>query len=172
MNKDSFWTIVGNAIAAAGADPEQKRAGLKQELEKLSAEDVFAFQKEFDQRRKEANTWELWAAAYIINGGCGDDTFGDFGCSLIMQGRDVFEKAARNPDSLAELKIEDPDEELFYEGFQYVGVDVYEAKTGQDMPSTEVDYFGEPTGEEWDEDSTDDLRRLCPKICEKYPDYV
>ena len=43
---------------------------------------------------------ELWGAAYLINGGCSDDGFVYFLGWLIAQGRDVYQAALPDPDSL------------------------------------------------------------------------
>jgi Protein of unknown function (DUF4240) len=45
----------------------------------------------------------LWAAGYVINGGCSDDGFDYFRGWLIVQGREVFERIVANPDALADL---------------------------------------------------------------------
>ena len=51
----------------------------------------------------EAYHWDLWGAAYLINGGCSDDGFEYFRRWLVLQGRDVFQAAVSNPDTLAEV---------------------------------------------------------------------
>lgn len=43
--------------------------------------------------------WDVWAAAYLIGGGCSDDSFMDFRAGLIAQGRDWYQKAAASPAS-------------------------------------------------------------------------
>ena len=45
----------------------------------------------------------LWAAAFLINGGCSDDGFDYFRGWLILQGRETFERVVADPDSLAGL---------------------------------------------------------------------
>ena len=50
----------------------------------------------------------LWAAAYVINGGCSDDGFDYFRGWLIVQGRQVFERAVADPDALADLAVIPP----------------------------------------------------------------
>ncbi|MFD6293827.1 DUF4240 domain-containing protein [Streptomyces sp. NPDC060235] len=42
------------------------------------------------------------AAAYLIGGGCSNDSFMDFRAGLIALGRDWYEKATADPDSLAD----------------------------------------------------------------------
>ena len=45
---------------------------------------------------------DVWAAAYLIGGGCSDDSFIDFRARLISQGRGWYQKAADSPGNLAE----------------------------------------------------------------------
>jgi Protein of unknown function (DUF4240) len=39
----------------------------------------------------------LWAATYLVNGGCSDDGFEYFRGWLIMQGREVYERVVADP---------------------------------------------------------------------------
>lgn len=43
--------------------------------------------------------YDLWAAAYLIGGGCSDDSFTDFRAGLIGQGCDWYEQATTSSDS-------------------------------------------------------------------------
>ncbi|MGW7382798.1 DUF4240 domain-containing protein [Streptomyces sp. NPDC054794] len=47
----------------------------------------------------------LWAAAYLVNGGCSDDGFDYFRGWLITQGRTTFERVVADADQLAELPV-------------------------------------------------------------------
>lgn len=52
---------------------------------------------------------DLWAAAFVLMGGCSDDSFMDFRSWLILQGRDAIEAIVRDPDSLADYPfVESP----------------------------------------------------------------
>ncbi|MFH8443276.1 DUF4240 domain-containing protein [Streptomyces sp. NPDC018026] len=51
--------------------------------------------------------WDVWAAAYLIGGGCPDDRFSDFTAGLVALGRDWYEQTATCPDALAEEDGED-----------------------------------------------------------------
>jgi hypothetical protein len=37
----------------------------------------------------------------VVNGHCSDDSFENFRCWLVSMGRDVYENALANPDSLS-----------------------------------------------------------------------
>ena len=157
MHIDEFWQIV-----ELGKDENEPELTLKTQLEKLGFEEVQSFQEHFDQVFDSAYKWDLWGAAYLIHGGCSDDGFTDFRYALISRGKEVFSKALISPDSLAELgsKVE----ELDNESYGYVAGEVYETKTGEDMPTMESTLTDGDLGEEWDFDDESELRKRLPKL--------
>lgn len=168
MNENEFWSIIDRAIKVSGNNPDEKEEALTTEIMKLTPKEIFEFAKLFDEKNSKAYRWDLWGAAYIINGGCGDDSFMDFRASLICMGETIYESALKNPDSLASVEFDDPEEDLFFEGYQYIAFTAYEDKTEEEMPDTEVDSSENPEGEEWSEESEDDLHRICPNLFEKH----
>jgi hypothetical protein len=102
----------------------------------------------------------LWGAAYLIHGGCGDDTFNDFRSSLISRGRRCFERVIADPDSLADEQFNEAT--WFYEGYQYAVTDGVKAVAGL-RPSRRLP--DRPSGEGWVED---DLRKLFPRLNAKF----
>lgn len=174
MDSEKFWGIVRDS--RAGFDPGLLDGNMDEQLRRLEAllagmapEMILAFQRELDQRMSESYRWDLWGAAYVIEGGCSDDGFTDFRSWLISMGRDVYDAALRDPESLLDVADADGVEVTSFEEFQYVPRQVYEEKTGQDMPDTDVERPTDPIGEEWSEDS-DDLARRFPKLWAKYAD--
>ena len=113
MDEDGFWAIIQKCHDAAPRDMNRKGELVRQEIDRLAPADAADFRRHFEMARMRANDFHLWGAAYVINGGCGDDTFDDFRTSLISRGRDAFERAVADPDSLAAEEI-DP-EMWFYE---------------------------------------------------------
>jgi hypothetical protein len=169
MCENEFWKIIEQAVEISKNDPEKKEEVLREKLEKLTPEEIFEFAKIFDEKDAKAYRWDLWGAAYIIGGGCGDDSFMDFRASLICMGKEIYTNAIKDPDSLANIEMDNPEEDLFFEGYQYLHFSIYEDKTDNDMPSTEVSFPEDPEGEEWSEESEDDLQKICPKLFEIYP---
>ena len=115
---------------------------------------------------READTKDLWAAAYMICGGCSDDGFRDFRAWLIAQGREVFKGAVPNPDSLADhpsLGREYPS----YPAFWSIPQEIYNLKTGGDFPDLELPSLEKPTGIKF-EDDEDALRASCPRLYAAY----
>ena len=70
---------------------------------------------------------------------------------MIGQGREFFEKAVDDIDTLSEL---DHTNDGDWEGLSYVPMEAYELKTGNPMPGGMPHNF-ELVGEEWDEDEND-----------------
>ena len=165
MTVDQFWDIIAAAIEVSKGDLEVEEAGLHKAISALSPENVLTYRHHWDECDAQAYNWDLWAAAYIIQGGCSDDSFQDFRASLICQGRDRFEQVLKNPECLADAEFDGIAERLYYEGFQYVPATVYKEKTGEDMQGSSVARPADPTGDEWEED---DLPEKFPKLWKKF----
>ncbi len=157
-----FWKLieenVSRPLAVAAA-----RETLSKALGQLSPEDVVAFCRTYDEKQNDAYRWDLWGVAYLINGGCSDDSFMDFRSSLILLGESVYQNALGDPESLMQLE-ESERSELFEEGALYIGAEACEAK-GVEAPSRES--VSEPAGEPWEE-SREDLMARFPRAWSIY----
>jgi hypothetical protein len=165
MVESKFWEIIKTSKSNSKGNYEKQQIELNKELSKLTAIEILEFDNQFRTLRGQAYTWDLWAAAYIMNGGCSDDCFSDFRGWLIGQGKEIFENGMQNPESLVELKHDMDNDD--WEGLSYVARDVYEKKTGgKEMPNGIAENF-EIIGEEWEEDD-DVLKAKYPKLHEKW----
>ncbi|MGE0118652.1 MAG: DUF4240 domain-containing protein [Dongiaceae bacterium] len=167
MTREKFWSIVDGVNNSASGDMRLKCELLATALRGLPAADVARFCIHFDECDDRAFSWELWAAAHIMGGGCSDDAFANFRATLISLGRRTFEAVVAAPETLTDIEI-DP-EQAFYEGYQYVAMTVYEEMTG-DLPSRggragEIEDEIKPTGKPWREDR---VRDLYPRLAMKY----
>ena len=105
MSERVFWKIVDTARKDATTDDEI-RAGLLRELKALSTEDVIRFGKRYNIFvGQECFTHKIWNAIYLINGGCGDDSFHDFRDYLVMRGEDEFRRIVNDPDTLLDSNM-------------------------------------------------------------------
>jgi hypothetical protein len=104
----------------------------------------------------ETEFWDLWGAGYMIAGGMGDDSFDYFCDWLIGQGREVFEQALADPDSLANVPAA-AEEEVEAEELRYAVQKAYESTHGNELPFGGPTTPAEPAGEEWDEEDVDSL---------------
>ncbi|MCE2030022.1 DUF4240 domain-containing protein [Sessilibacter corallicola] len=157
-----FWEIISKAKSLSNNDIYLRPESLKQVLNKLSPVDIESFNVEYRQKLVETYRWDLWGAAYLINGGCSDDGFDYFRDFLISEGEQVYKQALENPDSLAELEYED---EIELEDFRYAIDDAYTEKTGASLPQPNLQQPDNPAGESWDED---ELPQLFPKLAGKF----
>ena len=152
---DRFWQIID---ATVSRDYDAQLDALAEALSELSREDLLAFDADFHRASRAAYRWDLWGAAYVINGGCSDDGFIDFRSWLIAQGKGIYDAALADPESLA-----DHIQEAFaeFEEIAYVPIEVFEKKYDEDWPGTGGSHATEPDGKDWQEDELD---RLFPKL--------
>ncbi|MEU4085376.1 DUF4240 domain-containing protein [Streptomyces aureus] len=107
MNKQQFWQLI-EAARNQAINPDDSEAVAREATSLLAsrpAEEIVAAQQLLWDLMAESYKDPLWAAAYLINGGCSDDGFDYFRGWLIAQGREVFERVVADPDALAGLLI-------------------------------------------------------------------
>ena len=142
---------------------EDPAGALREQLAKHSAGRVLEFHRELQKQLALSYTWNMWGAAYIINGGCSDDCFEYFRAWLVMQGRRVFESAVQNPDSLADYPRAGPPAEL--EEVLSVAREVYVAMTGKEPASERHD---PALRDGWDFDDASLMRKMYPKLSTRF----
>jgi hypothetical protein len=168
MDPDQFWHLIERSKAESEGGCDRQAGALTVLLLELPATDIVAFDRLFEQYADQAYRNDLWAAAYIINGGCSDDGFEYFRRWLIGQGEAVFSAALRDPEGL--LSVVTPHiggapflfGALRYECEElgYVADQAYEQKTGSVMPRPPHPR-PELIGEDWDDE---DLPAMFPKL--------
>jgi hypothetical protein len=170
MDETEFWEIVDSTREAAEGDPEDHAELLVERLVRLDPDSVLDFARHFEVRYNRAYTWDLWAAAAVLLGGAGDDAFDWFRCWLIGQGREVFEGAVHDAETLAEL-LEDFDPELDGDGEElgYAADEAYEQLTGTDAPDLGVPpQPADPAGEPLDVDDDSALAERLPRLWDRF----
>jgi hypothetical protein len=169
MDDSRFWSIIEAGGKKAISDPEPQITAVRKELTKLTPEELREFQHLYNEKLAHAYTWDLWGAAYLINGGCSDDGFHYFRSWLISRGRAAYEAALENPDTLAGLT--DPDRDDYeFEELAYVPLEVYEELTGKEMTTIELRWPENPRGAEWDFDNDEQITKRLPKLAKIYLD--
>src|SRR5262245_65925618 len=115
VDKNRFWEIVSASRVKSGGQMERQLEALREILTHLSLEEIIDYQKHFYECMDQSYTWDLWGAAFIIQGGCSDDDFMDFRSWLISMGKDIFEASLKNVESLVDV-VDRPDvEDCFFE---------------------------------------------------------
>ncbi|MFJ6797610.1 DUF4240 domain-containing protein [Streptomyces sp. NPDC091268] len=179
MDKQTFWKLIETARAdrAAGAaagpaaGPAAGRVEVADRVAQLLAErpgpEIAAAQQVLWDLLAESYRAPLWAAAYVINGGCSDDGFDYFRGWLLTQGEAVFAAALADPDSLAahpEVReaaargLELWDEEALSMAWR-----AYASATGRSLPAESFTISYPPLDPSWDFDFAD-TSRTAPRL--------
>ncbi|WP_239096327.1 DUF4240 domain-containing protein [Streptomyces sp. SID11385] len=149
-------------------------------------DDILHYQERFDEAHDALYRWDMGAAAYLIGGGCSDDSFMDFRAGLIALRCDRYEKAAACPDSLADhpaviAAAEVHRDEAFFCGeVDYAASAAFERITGDsedfheawDKHRASRKRFGqgaEGMGEVFDFDDPREMRCRLPRLTALYP---
>ena len=77
MDIGTFWDIIETARASAGPD-RPFHESLTDHLAALTDQDILEYHERFEKMHDALYRYDLRAAAYLIGGGCSDDSFIDF----------------------------------------------------------------------------------------------
>jgi hypothetical protein len=176
MSEGKLWQLIESARESA---PESEHvweeAVLVGRAVDLLAErgrdEIIAMHRELREAMAASYRESLWAAAYLLNGGCSDDGFEYFRGWLITQGREVFESAIADPDSLAAVPAvrtaAGEGMELECEDTLNVAVAAYGKATGEDpgdaLPHVRYPQLDEPDWQ-FDFDDDDAMARKLPRL--------
>ncbi len=174
MDVDQFWDIISEACQSDPRSSEEWAGRLQTVLVKYEPNDIVEWNRIFDRFAANAYTTDLIAACCLINTGAGSDGFYYFRCWLIGMGREVYDSAVANADTLADR---------FHPGLTAQGIDaeaeIYAAAhkawiavTGK---SYEDDYPArdertELQGESWDTEDDAEVRRRLPRLAAMFLD--
>ncbi|GAE90185.1 DUF4240 domain-containing protein [Acetivibrio straminisolvens] len=168
MNDNKFWELIDDSKRKSKGDPEKQIEFLVSNIAELPEQEIYEFDKIFYKYYVASYTSELWAAAYIINGGCSDDGFDYFRGWLISQGKEVYENALKEPESLAEVISEDEAGNIDFEDILYVSFDAYKLKTGKDDFYDKVQRTECPEIELTWSENEEVLEEMFPKLVKKF----
>jgi hypothetical protein len=151
---DRWWDLIARSGRGAGDPDEQADQLVELLVKELTEQEILAFDKFVQEKIRDAFRWDLWAVAYIMNGGCSDDGFDYFCGWLVGKGKKHYEAALANPEDAA--KGVDPDDEPFEnESMWYAAARAWEQKTGKSTddyhaiaPNVTRSIEGEPFDEE------------------------
>ncbi len=190
MDDGTWWDLVERAREAVGDRADDRNpaddplptavAGL---LAALEPAELVDFAVRHVELVDSAYRRPLWNAAYLIEGGCGDDGFQDFRDGLILLGRDTFTRAVADPDTLADLPVvirmgRDDDGWIGYESLSYLVKDAYRTMRGEaDSFDAELETAlkamnrpSKPTGDDWDPEDEDETRQRLPRLAALFLD--
>ncbi|NQU23254.1 MAG: DUF4240 domain-containing protein [Candidatus Nealsonbacteria bacterium] len=165
LSEDEFWWLIEITREQSHGSQERQLLALRKALRDRTPDEIEAFQWHFMRLRYKACTWDLWGVVYVINGGCGDDSFLDFRYWLISRGKTIYESCLKDPQRLAEVPNV---KNCFFEEFGYAADRVYESKFGKpltiDVPATGSE---EPSGVPF-KDDPEELKKRFPKAWKRF----
>lgn len=179
MEEKEFWRLIKEAKEQG--EQEEQAEWLSDLLMERGIEEIVDFEAILQQFMNMSYTSRLWGAAFVLMGGCSDDTFDYFRGWLIGQGEEIFHKVMEDPEFLAEYIDDDHlDEEGFPQNEELIslGLNAYFLiKTGDDDWDDEVhDEYLQALEEkgvnpipdiefDWEEE---DLEELFPALWERF----
>ncbi|MCF3135721.1 DUF4240 domain-containing protein [Streptomyces olivochromogenes] len=190
MDVEQFWSLMEQARDRAAEATDASKAtdaadatdaeGIAQQAAALLAahepQQILAAQQILWDLMAASYQAPLWAAAYLVNGGCSDDGFDYFRGWLITQGRTVFERVVADADQLAELPVvrAAAAELLELECEETLGIawNAYRTATGTELPGDSFTINYPALDPAWNFDFEDHGRIAAqlPRIAALYPD--
>ncbi len=101
IDENLFWEIIEQLQTYDSI--EEKCAQLVIALESFSAADIKRFEKILTEKLELANHFDIWALAYLAQGGCSDDAFEAFRAWLILQGKPLFDLTIKDVNQACAL---------------------------------------------------------------------
>jgi hypothetical protein len=174
MSLDEWWHIIELARSTVddADEPDAVVDEVRLILSERDPEEIAALAQPLWDLLAMSYNWELWAAAYLINGGASDDGFEYFRGWLITQGREVFEDAVDDPDSLAGVaavrRAAEEGEDLECEDILHVVHAAYEDLTGEELPAGAYTVEYPDLGPDWDFDDDEEMAAHLPRLSALY----
>jgi hypothetical protein len=168
MRTDEFWAVIDRATADRPGSPADVAKRAVADLGARDPEEIVAWGRHLDKVMAASYREDLWAAAYLINGGCSDDGFDAFRGWLIAHGRTVVAGAVRDPDSLADLPAvraaAQNGAEFAAEDVLHIADEAYQQATGSELPPPAQPVTKPELADFWDFDDEDEMRRRLPRL--------
>jgi hypothetical protein len=176
MDEDRYWKLIADSLAATTDDEQdEQEKHLVTALENLEPADIVGFRLRTDKLLYDTYNSDIWCAGYIMNGGCSDDGFEYFRLWIISRGREVYENAKADPDSLATVHGGTVEGFYDFESLWYVANKAFEKKTGKDLYNY-IDYDNFKTSEgnypefefTWAEEDPESRKKICPNLFARF----
>ena len=175
MTEEEFWSIISDAKSKS-TNGEELAQHVIRTLEGKSIESILGFDYWFSKFHYGSSNGDLWCTAYVAMKGCTEDGFDYFRAWMIGQGREVFEAALKEPDTLVaaleSIGAEVPNNETLL----IAASRAYETKTGKNIKAfyevldeyeTDFGSFGEPELN-WSKEDAESMKKICPKVFERF----
>ncbi|MEU4215390.1 DUF4240 domain-containing protein [Actinoplanes sp. NPDC026623] len=172
MRTDDFWTVIDRATADRPGSPDEVAKRAIADLAARDPAEIVAWGLHLDKVMAASGKEDLWAAAYLINGGCSDDGFDNFRGWLIANGREVVARAVREPDSLADLPAvrAAASTGAVFEAEEVLAIaeEAHRQATGSELPARTTAPSRPDAAMLWDFDNEEEMQRRLPRLSELF----
>jgi hypothetical protein len=174
MDVDQFWDIVSEACQSDPRISEEWAGRLQTVLMRYKSDDIVEWDHIFDRFAVNAYMTDLIAACCLINLGAGYDGFYYFRCWLIGMGREAYESAIADADTLADrinpsliAQGIDAEAEIYAAAYN-----AWKAVTGKsDMDDYPVrTERAKLRDDDWDIDNKAEVQRRLPRLAAMFLD--
>jgi hypothetical protein len=168
MKTDDFWAVIARATADRPSSPAEVAKRAAADLATRDPEEIVAWARHFDKVMVASGKEDLWAAAYLINGGCSEEGFDNFRGWLIAHGREVVARSVQSPDALADLPAirSAADSGAVFEAEEVLSIaaEAYTQATGSELPAGETPATRPDAADLWDFDNEEEMQRRLPQL--------
>ncbi len=168
MRTDDFWAVIDRATADRPASPAEVAKRAAADLATRDPEEIVAWARHLDKVMVASGKQDLWAAAYLINGGCSDEGFDNFRGWLIAHGRETVARSVGSPDSLAEMPAVRAAAETgaVFEAGEVLTIaeEAHRQATGSGLPAGETPVTRPDAADLWDFDNEEEMQRRLPQL--------
>ncbi|MFF9348180.1 DUF4240 domain-containing protein [Streptomyces sp. NPDC014734] len=188
MDDNTFWALIEDSRQRSD-HPDGRLEVLREQLARRAPTEIVAFQACLHRVRQPIDTWDMWCAAELVLGGrCSDDGFWYFQFWVIGLGRAAFDRAAAEPDSLADVPelrrlagraMDDWRDEEWpdAEALDYVAGEAFDLATGEEdgfegaleAAGLDLPCCPEPDDAEWDVADAGEVARRLPRLSRMFP---
>lgn len=156
--EERFWNVLDASRGPGGCEAAALR--LEVRLQKLDSAALEEFAHEWARWWDVSYSWDLWGAAYLIQGGCSDDGFDYFRGWLLTEGSSRWNRIRKDLESA--FDDVEPGTETECEDITVVLPNVYEERFGKEAPDSG---YHEPSGKPWTEET---LASRFPKLARRF----
>ncbi|BAL86385.1 hypothetical protein AMIS_11650 [Actinoplanes missouriensis 431] len=173
MRTDDFWAVIDRATEQRPATPAEVAERAVADLATRDPEEIVAWGRHLDRVLAASGTEDLWAAAYLINGGCTEEGFDNFRGWLVAHGRKAVAASVKSPDVLAGMPAVRAAAETgaVFEAEEVltIAARAYEKATGEPLPDAGERPRTRPeVADLWDFDNEEEMQRRLPRLSELF----
>lgn len=167
MPEVKFWKIIAS-VAKKKRSIKQWEEALDNKLAKMKLEALVAFQLRVNELLARSYHEDMLCAFAILEGSTEKKAFEGFRCWLIMHGKEVFNRAVQDPDTIVEILIHGV-EDHYFPKLKDAAIAAFRKLSGNDEVAAFTQSKGAVEPEliiNWKMHDDDSMKAICPGLWE------